>query len=487
MAHWRIVAVAVLAAGVAGCGGKTFPTRPVTQCPDVAVYDTNQDGLPDYWQHIDDSGQKVELVFDTDHDGHPDRTVCPRELDPSDRLHVILVLDGVPFEVIDRLYRDGLFRLFPPPSRVVSVFPAMTDLALAQAFTDQTCPGYEALYFDRARNAASNGAAVYLKGANEPWRHDFDYQCSPWLDAMSYLDPRSLWHHEMAGIEKMINRHETGTVRAYSVATAGLGTRGGRPAIEQYLREVDRFCERLTHERQGRITFTLMADHGHDLVPAVRAPLEGRLRDDGYRPAKKLKDNACMFLPSFGLVSCAVLYTKDAPDAATAVIGEPAVDLAMYRAAPGDEASPIVVRSKSGTARIERTATGFAYRDEGGDPLHLGPIIERLREAGDVAPDGSVADRAWFQATADHVYPDPLWRIWLAFNGLVQNPADVILSLHEGYCAGSRFFSTMITVASTHGALTRRSSVTFAMSNANKLPPLLRTADLATRVRKATD
>ena len=39
-------------------------------------------------------------------------------------------------EVVDQLYRDGLFRLFPPPSRVVSVFPAMTDLALARAFTD---------------------------------------------------------------------------------------------------------------------------------------------------------------------------------------------------------------------------------------------------------------------------------------------------------------------------------------------------------------
>jgi hypothetical protein len=100
-----------------------------------------------------------------------------------------------------------------------------------------------------------------------------------------------------------------------------------------------------------------------------------------------------------------------------------------------------------------------------------------------MASDGSIADRDWFRATADHIYPDPLWRIWFAFNGLAQNSADVIVSLREGFFCGSRFFSALVDVASTHGALTRRGSTTFAMSNHTSLPPLLRVEDLGQYVR----
>jgi len=97
-----------------------------------------------------------------------------------------------------------------------------------------------------------------------------------------------------------------------------------------------------------------------------------------------------------------------------------------------------------------------------------------------VAADGSVADRDWLEATTTHHYPDALHRICCAFEPgcVVENPADVIVSIKEGYACGSRFFSFLVDVKSTHGALSARGSTTFIMSNAVSLPPVLRMDDV---------
>jgi hypothetical protein len=148
---------------------------------------------------------------------------------------------------------------------------------------------------------------------------------------------------------------------------------------------------------------------------------------------------------------------------------------------PAPESRPIIVRNRGGEARIRRHGNRYAYDVVCGDPLRLLPVIERLRAQGEVADDGSAADRDWFEATTTHEYPDPLHRIWCAFERgvLVENPADVLVSLKEGHACGSRFFSALVKVASTHGALSQTGSTTFIMSNAIPLPPVIRMDDVA--------
>ncbi len=475
----------LLMAAVAGCSmAPAFPVRPVEAHARLLAFDMDGDGRDDYWQLLNDDGQKVELRFDTDGDGKPDETVRPADLSPSDCLHAIIVLDGVPFEVVTALYDEGWLRLFPRPSRAVSVFPVMTDLALTRVFTKETCLGYEAQYWDRARKRLTDGNWVYLSGANAPWRPRMDYSCSLWLDANSYLNPEALWRDELGGITRAIRRAQTGTVRVYSVATAGLATRRGRDAIVDCLQTVDSLCERLTWERRGRIRFTIFADHGHDLVPAENVDLRSHLEAAGFRWSQRLEDHRSVCSARFGLVSCAVLNTQDPEGVTDALMTHPAVDLAAYPKPSAPDNRVIVVRRGGQAAEISRDPAGrFLYRTLEGDPLGLAPIQIALSEAGKLTADGAAADRDWFAATAGHEYPDPLYRIWLAFNGLVRNPADVIVSLKEGYYTGSGFFSAMVTVASTHGALTQRGSTTFAVSNHVALPPELRVEDLATWVR----
>jgi hypothetical protein len=467
-----------------GCADRSWVhDQRVGQDASVVTLDTDGDGQADYWQRLDAQGRKVELAWDTTADGEPDHTVRPDEIPADACLHVIFVLDGVPFDVVDELYRKGRFRLFPPPSRVISVFPAMTDLVLTQVFTDETCLGYEASYYDRGRGKPSSANQVYLSGANAPWVSCMDYRCNLFLDTKCYLDPKGLWQHEMGKIRSKAEARQTGTLRAYSVATAGLGTRGGREAIVAYLKTVDAFCEQLMYERRGRVRFTLFADHGHDLVAARKVDFEPPLEAAGFRLADGLRTDADVFWPRYGLISNAVFYTHSAAQVSDVLVEVEGVDLVVYPATRGLGEQSIVVRQGDQMAWITYDAGRFRYETVRGDPLRLVPVVEQLRIAGKLAPDRSADDRDWFAATAEHDYPDALWRIWFAFNGLVENPADVIASLHAGYFCGSGFFSSLVDVASTHGSLARRSSTTFVLSNQTRFPPVLRAEDLGPVVR----
>jgi hypothetical protein len=171
-----------------------------------------------------------------------------------------------------------------------------------------------------------------------------------------------------------------------------------------------------------------------------------------------------------------VFYTRSPGKLAEDLAAHQAVDLVTYP----DGAGGVVVRAGREQARITRAASqpdqpaGYRYQTLAGDPLKLAPILEKLRAAGQVSPDGVINDQALFAATAEHEYPDPLHRVWLAFNGLMVNAPDVIVSLKDPDYHGWPFFDFMVREASTHGSLNRRASETFALSTRGPLPPLLR-------------
>lgn len=491
----------LLSCAMAGCSRwPHFPQQPVQAGDHRLAFDLDGDGRDDYWQDVGPDGRKTTLHFDDDGNGRPDTAV---RIDgplpgagslpgtgplPPDILHVVIILDGVPFEVIRELYDQGRFRLFAPPSRLISVFPALTDLALARVFRAGPCLGYEALYYDIQRNRLSNANDVYLSGRNAPWTPAVDYRCSTNWDALAYLDPSAVWRHELDGFARTIAEAQSGTTRMYSVATAGLGTRGGREAIREYLETIEALCEQVTWQRRGKVRFTLLADHGHGLTACKRISLKPALRAAGLRISKSIRDQADVVMPTYGLVTCAVIHTPSPEKAAEAVLKHQATDLVMCRAArPADAGTPapIIVRNRTGEAEIHRLDDRFVYRAISADPLGLLPVLDRLVAEGKVAADGTVADRDWFEATTTHPYPDALHRIWCAFEPgcLVDNPADVIVSLKDGYACGSKFFSFFVDVESTHGALSTRGSTTFIMSNAVSLPPVLRMEDVGGALR----
>ncbi len=470
----------VLFLSCAGCDpSQRFPAEPFgTQRHDdgeLVAYDTDGNGKADYWHVRNARGRTVALRFDDDGDGQTDETVDLDAIAGEDVPHLIIALDGCPYHCVEKVYADGGLRLFHLPVRMITTFPAMTDVALSQIWGVGPCRAYQALYFDRSKNRHNDGNSAYLRAENSPWVPKMAYRCSFWWDANAYLAPESVFRHELSGLYRAFTKVKQGEASAYTVGTAGLGTRGGMDAILDYVRRVDRLCQRIVYERRGRVKLTVLADHGHGLKPCERISFKQHLAEHGLHLGKRLNGPEGVVTVEYGLVTYAAFYANDVDRLCEALRGHEAVELVFAK-----RGNDVVVMDAEGQAVISRDLAGKGYRYDvaTGDPLQLLPIIERLRRSGKVDKTGLIDDRALLEATATHDYPDPLHRAWRAFNGVTEVYADVIASLHNGYSHGSAFFDFMIGGAeSTHGAIDALSSTSFVLTMRGPMPSVLRVED----------
>ena len=399
-----------LAAGLWACGGcasePRFPS-PVDLRSEatetVFVYDTNGDKRADFWQYQRADGRKSAVAY-ADEAGEPGPRIELNEIDAVECPHLLIALDGVPFEIVEQMHAQGHFRFFSPPSRMICCFPGMTDVALSELFHAGPCHSLQAQSFDRERNRLSDANTEYLSASNSPWVEQMAYRCSFWWDVLVYLDPQAVFDHELKRLAQTFRAVEEGEAYGYSVGTAGLGTREGRAGIIAYLRAVDRLCEQIIFERRGRVKLTLTADHGHNLAVNRRISFDDTLKAGGYRKTKSLRTPRDVVSISYGLVTYAEFFTQDPAGVADCLLGHEDVELALY---PSGDA--IVVCDRDGRARITRGAAGFVYDASEGDPLRLDAIIDRLRADGMVSAESEIDGAAMFEATLAHDYPTR-WR-----------------------------------------------------------------------------
>ncbi len=475
-----LVLTAVFGAGCAGPGPKVVPVVPASAgaLSDGRMaygYDTNGDGRADFREVLSADGRVTTIGYDTNADGHVDDEIELSAVPADEQRHLVIILDSVPILMAEEAWRHGRLRYFAPPTKVISPFPVMTDPALTEFFGVAPCPGTESEYFDGRRLTA--GYVVYAEGGNTPWRASVDYRLQPILHSFAYLSHRPWFDHELGRIQRLFmeryGRGEPLTV-AYVVGTSALGARQGRNGHADALVQVDRLCRTLVHATRGRVRITLLSDHGHNLMVSRRLRLGHQLEQLGYRVRSSLERRGDVVLPEFGMVTCAVLHTHEPARVAGDAVSVEGVELAVHR----DGANALAVLSKAGRARIVHCPEGFRYDPQVGDPLQLRAILERLRQEGRVGPEGVVDDRVLFEATADHLYPDAVARLWRAFHGLLEHTPDVFLSIEDGWHAGSPVQSTLVCLQAAHGSLRAPSSTGMSMTMAGPLPPMTRMIDL---------
>ncbi len=440
----------------------------------VRRYAIGSGGKINYVQHLS-NGRIQHLEFDDNADGTPEAAVDLAAA-YANWPHFLIILDGVPFRVVHQLYEEGRFRLFEPPQPVVSVYPAMTDLALSRLFGTPPCVAYEALWYDRDLGKMAGGNAAYLEGENAPWLRDVDYAAPQDVAVGTYINPPSVFDRELREMHRLFREHPGPFASAYSVGTAGLGTRGGAAAIREYLIEIDRLCERVTYERRGRVRFSITADHGHGLRRCRRVSLKDTLRRAGFTISKTLNGSKDVVQPEYGLVTFAQFFTDAPQDVAAELVRHQAADIVSF--AQDDR---VIVLKRDQRADILKGESGYFYQPVHGDPLEIEPIIAAMRDRGFVSEDGEIDDREFLRLSVNSTYPDALHRLWECHHTLVRRPADVVVSLKPGFCVGSKFFNFMIgPVASTHGALDSASSVTFLLTNrpTGEIADVLRIGDV---------
>jgi hypothetical protein len=390
---------------------------------------------------------------------------------------LLLCLDGVPHRLILEAKHRGLFASFGTPSRLLSPFPTMTNVALSTMFAATPPAGYESCYFDRDAREMRGGIGKYL-GRRTPdkrpssYMEELDYQEPLAFEFLIYVAPEKVWRADMQRFrEKFREAPKDRDYFAFLKATDGLLHAQG-PArlavalesLDQILREIQKFCGQETE-------IVLFSDHGMNLEENKKVDFASTLRSEGFSVSSRLNSVRpnTVAIPTFGLCSYAAVYCANeelVPRVARILATVKGVDFVIHR-----EGEAVLLESAAGVAQIDRQNSSYRYRSFKGDPLELDSIAHELG-------GGFIDDTRWFEHTNAHIYPDAVANIHASmFSARVKHTADILVSLQDGYYYGWATFARMVRLFATHGNALAASSNAFMMSTHRQLPACIRSAD----------
>jgi hypothetical protein len=397
---------------------------------------------------------------------------------------LLLCLDGVPHKLIEVAKNRGLFDGFGTPTRLLSPFPTMTNVALSAMLGASPPQGYESLYFDRNARELRGGIRKYI-GRRTPdkipssYMDDLDYQEPLPFEFLIYVAPEKVWRADMQRFrERFRAAPQNRDYFAFLKATDGLLHAQGPDRLAVALESLDKILREIQSYCGEETEIVMFSDHGMNLEENRRVNLATDLGRRGFQVVTQFTRNRAreLSIPAFGLCSYTALYCGDeaaVPDLAAALIDIQGIDFAVYK-----DRDELVLESARGGARIERRADSYRYVCKNGDPLDLMPVINKLRDEGKLDQDGFAPDSAWLEHTSGHHYPDAVTNIYASlFSPRVKQTADILISIKDGYYYGWSPFGRFVRLCATHGNALQSSSNAFLMSTHRQLPPYVRADD----------
>jgi hypothetical protein len=390
---------------------------------------------------------------------------------------LLLCLDGVPFEMIRAARERGLFDRFQTPSRLLSPFPTMTNIALSTMLGATPPNGYESLYFDKHAHEMRGGISKYI-GRRTPdkvpssYMDQLDYQEPLPFEFLVYVAPEAVWRADMKRFrERFRAAPQDRDFFAFLKGTDGLLHIRGPQRLAVALESLDLILREIGEWCGDETEIVLFSDHGMNLQKNQRANLQTHLRKNGYALTSRLRgpaDKRSIAIPAFGLCGYAALYCADEEarsGVADALASLEGLDFSLHL----DGERAVMVKGPLGTARISRQENGhgplYRYEQLTGDPLRLSHVLADLREGGKLDQQGYATDLAWYQQTADHMYPDALANLYNSLHTpRVGHNADVLISFKDGYYYGFSPFARIVSLAATHGNALKASTSAFLMS-----------------------
>ncbi|MFP3937549.1 MAG: hypothetical protein ACLFVW_04340 [Phycisphaerae bacterium] len=473
--RWFVkLTVMTLILAVAGCRRPVGLTElstgePARDAGAVAAFDSTDDDKADFFGFADADGRIRYIGYDTTDDGTPNVRVDLDAVPLAQCRHLVIVLDGVSYDPLKDYYESGGLRMFHPPSRVIAPYPTMTDLCMIDLLDAPAAEGVEARYYGRRSGKMVGGSMEYLSGGSKGYNRILQYRAGLLWDALGYLKPRAVFGKEMNDLKETFDAGETREIIAYFASSAGMGTRLSEQGHRECLETVERLVWQVLCETRGLAKVTLLADHGHNYTASTPIELESFLKERGWRMTDRLGDGKDVAYIRFGLETYAGFATNRPAELGGDVIECDGVTLASFA-----EDDYVVVLAPDGQrARVHRRDNSYRYEPVSGDPLKLNELLAAMEPE-----DGYHDADELLEATAEHYYPAPLQRLWRAHFAMVQNPPDVIISLAADKFSGAKYMANAIDVASTHGSLRRKNTVTFIMSTVAPLPELMRSSEV---------
>jgi hypothetical protein len=393
---------------------------------------------------------------------------------------VFIAVDAVPYATMaaSAAAPDNTFLAsLAGPVPLISTFPSTTSLALAAILHPigvAGSPGYEAKHYDWATNRVSGGGLFDYEPF--PWRAFFDWKIEGlFRKAVSAIRPIKAARKDVRESLEAFVHSDRSMFFIYYDTTDSAGHLRSPKGLLPILAELDHQLQAIRRDHPDQPFWTVIfSDHGMDGGQALRNTRKAvtrSLRNAGFRLGKSIESDTDLVIVPFGLVSSFVAYAASGSEvaAAQAMSRAEGVDLCVTRTEDG-----YTVEAERGRGIVHQAPTDpprWRYEWSGEDPLWLAPELHAALSDG-----GWVGDGAMFQATIDHLYPDPFHRIASSFDR-VRNPASVVCSVERGYMFGAKLteFGSRVSVGHlkwTHGALEREASLGFLMSDVPSWKPI---------------
>ena len=389
---------------------------------------------------------------------------------PARRL--VLALDGIDYRDIMAARGRGLFAGFREPSRLISTFPSISDIAWHEIFRVLPPRGYQRIYYSAGRNEVVGAALDAIRPIEFEDRMDMAFGAK-FHHLGAYLISNTVAKHEVdVAVRDFFTINGRSTVYVYNVGPDALQhTRGD---LLRYLGHLDAKLTALSADylrRTGRpLEIVVLSDHGHNrAVEAKFLPVVKALETRGFRPADQLNGPTDVAFSVDGVTTGFGVFAM--PDSlvplSRLLAGVDGVEMVSLRV----NDSTFVVRSALQHGRVDRRTSSrgdrFRYVAVDGDPLRYAAIIDRMRQERALDAEGYADGASWVRYTASAEFPAAVVRIVRGHTVVTLNPAPILVSIADEYRVGLGMVSIanrMRPLGGTHGALSMTNSLGVVMS-----------------------
>lgn len=390
---------------------------------------------------------------------------------PARRL--VLALDGIDYRDIVEARTHGLFAQFRTPSRLISTFPSISDIAWHDIFAVQPPRGYQRIYYSNAYNEMIGGALDAIRPIEFEDRMDMAFGAK-FHHLGAYLISNTVAKREVdVTVRDFFDYTGQRTVYVYNVGPDALQhTRGDLPRYLEHLdRRLNELQERYRRETGRDLEIAVLSDHGHNRgANASFLPVVNHLAAHGFNARSSIKGPSDVAFSvdgvttGFGVFASPTMVDSLA-QVLTALDG---VEVVTRR----ENDSVFTVQRGQETARVElRHGTAedrYRYVPLTGDPLEVAEASARMKTETATDPDGFAPSAVWVRYTATSRYPAAVVRIARGHTTVTLNPAPILVSIKHGFRIGLGFVSVanrMRPLGGTHGALDSANSLGVLMTN----------------------
>ena len=391
---------------------------------------------------------------------------------------LVLALDGIDYRDIVAARTRGLFAGFREPSRLISTFPSISDIAWHEIFRVQAPRGYQRVYYSTANNDVIGAPLDAIRPIEFEERMDMAFDAK-FHHLGAYLISNTIARREVdIDVRDFFTISGRSTAYVYNVGPDALQhTRGDLTRYLEHLSQQLAALATTYRQRTGHaLEIVVLSDHGHNRANDARflrviKALEAR----GFHTADQLRLPTDVVFSVEGVTTGFGMFAApdSLPSLARLLADIDGVDIVSLRVSD----SVFIVRNATQEARIDRRrpdpragAAGDRYRyvPLTGDPLQYLAAIERMRQEGATDADDFADSPTQVRYTATAPYPAAVVRIARGHTVVTLNPAPILVSLADAYRVGLGLVSVanrMRTLGGTHGALGNTNSLGVVMAN----------------------